>query len=91
MPLLRYTLLRLAVLVLSCGLTWLLGLRGWLWIIAAVAIAGAVSYLALPRQRIAAVTSLENRSTSREHTRRDQDAEAEDAVIDGEGEPGSER
>ncbi|WP_245867017.1 DUF4229 domain-containing protein [Serinibacter salmoneus] len=84
MPLLRYTLLRLAVLVLACGLTWLLGLRGWLWIVAAVLIAGAVSYLVLPRQRVAAVTALENRAATRKRAqRRDEDADAEDAAIDG--------
>lgn len=49
MPILRYTLLRLAMLAGAFALLWLLGFRGWLLAVVAVVVAALVSFLALPR------------------------------------------
>lgn len=49
MPLLRYTLLRLALLAGVGVLLWLLGLRGLLLALVAVVVAALLSFLLLPK------------------------------------------
>lgn len=80
-PLLRYSLLRLALLLAVFAVLWICGIRGWLWLILGVVIAGAISYLAFPRQRDAAAGVLAERA---EHRRgaQDVDADSEDAVLE---------
>lgn len=87
MALLRYSLLRLLVLLASLALLYLVGARGWLWLILSVVVAAGVSYLVLPRQRDAAAGTLQARAQERrEHAKLgDADAEAEDAAIDAAG------
>lgn len=82
--LLRYSLLRLAVLVGSLAVLYLVGARGWLWLLLSVIVAGGVSYLVFPRQRDAAAGTLQERARARrEQTGMgDVDAEVEDAAID---------
>lgn len=54
MPLLTYTLLRLALFGATLGLLYLVGLRGWLLPTVAVVVALALSYLTLTKPRDAA-------------------------------------
>ncbi|GMA32403.1 DUF4229 domain-containing protein [Litorihabitans aurantiacus] len=82
MPVLRYSLLRLAALLASFGLFYLIGMRGWPWLIVSVLVAGAVSYLTLRGQRDAAVGSLAARAAAVDDPVRGQDEDAEDAALD---------
>lgn len=84
MPLLRYTLLRLAVLLASFGLFWLVGMRGWPWLIVSVIVASAVSYLTMRNQRDAAVGSLAQRANAVDTPIHGDDEDAEDRALDGE-------
>lgn len=90
-PVLIYSLLRLGILAGSLALVFLLGLRGWWWLLASAVVAGAVSYLALPRQRRAATQVLAEREATARATRiaGDDDAAAEDAVLDADASPGA--
>lgn len=84
MPVVVYSLLRLAVLAACVGLLALLGLRGWLLAIVAVVVAALASYLVLPRPRRAAAAWLAERGEARRRARaprRDLDAEVEDATL----------
>lgn len=82
MPLLRYSLLRLAVLLGSFGLFWLVGLRSWPWLFASVVTAGAVSYLTMRTQRSAAVDSLASRAERADVPLQGDDEDAEDRALD---------
>ncbi|PWD50565.1 DUF4229 domain-containing protein [Serinibacter arcticus] len=82
MPLLRYSLLRLGVLLASFGLFYLVGMRGWPWLIVSVIVAAAVSYLTMRGQRNAAVDSLASRA-ARVDQPKGEDEEAEDRALDG--------
>lgn len=84
MPLLRYSLLRLAALLVSLGVFWLIGMRGWPWLFVSVIVAGALSYLTMRGQRDAAVDSLASRAARVDEPVRGTDEEAEDRAIDGE-------
>lgn len=81
--LLRYTLLRVALLLGSVGALYLLGMRSWLLWGAGILVAALLSYVLLPRQRDKAALdiarSVERRRTG---THQDADADYEDAVID---------
>ncbi|HLV04835.1 DUF4229 domain-containing protein [uncultured Georgenia sp.] len=85
MPIVRYTLLRLAVLAVVLGLLWLVGVRGWLLPLLAVVVAALVSFLVLPKQAGEAAQVL-----ARKRERKPvedaiaQDAAEEDALLDGE-------
>lgn len=83
MHLLRYTLLRLALLLGSVGALYLLGMRSWLLWGAGILVAALLSYVLLPRQRDKAALDIA-RSVERRRTGAPQDADAEyeDAVID---------
>ena len=82
MPLLRYSLLRLLVLLAAFGVFWLVGLRGWPWLFVSVITAGAVSYLTMRTQRAAAVDSLAARAQVDDEPIQGDDEDAEDAVLD---------
>ncbi|WP_324649500.1 DUF4229 domain-containing protein [Georgenia sp. H159] len=92
MPILRYTLLRLAVLAGAFALLWLLGFRGWLLAVVAVVVAALVSFLALPRHANEAAAVIARRREGRGAPRTvdkdiaDDEAE-EDALLDGEDDP----
>lgn len=87
MPLLIYTLLRLALFGAAVGLLYLAGLRGWLLPIVAVVVALAVSYLTLSKPRDAATRWMAGRAERRAAERAafpktDADAAHEDAQLD---------
>ncbi len=87
MPIVRYTLLRLAVLAAAFGLLWLVGVRGWLLAVLSVLVAALVSFLLLPKQAGEAAAVLARRGErQRERIDRviDEDAAEEDALLDGE-------
>lgn len=82
MPLLRYSLLRIVVLLASFGLFWLIGMRGWPWLIVSVIVAGAVSFLTMRTQRDAAVGSLTSRAEAVDKPVHGDDEDAEDRALD---------
>ncbi|WP_152187486.1 DUF4229 domain-containing protein [Georgenia satyanarayanai] len=87
MPILRYTLLRLALVAGAFALLWLLGLRGWLVAVVAVVVGAMLSYLLLPRQADAAAAVIAERRRRTADSLDEaiaQDAAEEDAIIDGE-------
>lgn len=75
-----YSLLRLAIFVVTVGVLYLVGMGGWLVVLVAAIIAAAVSYLALAKQRDAAAVFLEDRAARR--TRRPSTADADAAAED---------
>jgi len=86
-PLVIYTLLRLALFGAAFGLLYLAGLRGWLLPIVAVVVALAVSYLTLGKPRDAAAQWMATRAERRAAERAaapkvDADAAHEDAQLD---------
>lgn len=85
MPILRYTLLRLAVLAAVLGLLWLVGMRGLLLLAVAVVVSALVSFLLLPRQANEAAAVIARRSGERAgavDAAIAQDAAEEDALLD---------
>lgn len=80
MPLAIYSLLRLAIFIVTVGVLYLVGMGGWLVVLVAAIIAAAVSYLALAKQRDAAAVFLEHRAARR--TRRPSTADADAAAED---------
>jgi hypothetical protein len=86
-PLLTYTLLRLALFGAALGLLYLVGLRGWLLPTVAVVVALALSYLTLTKPRDAAARWIAQRTERRTAARAvfpkaDADAAHEDAEVD---------
>jgi hypothetical protein len=86
-PLLTYTLLRLALFGATLGLLYLVGLRGWLLPTVAVVVALALSYLTLTKPRDAATRWIAARTDRRAAERAvfpkaDADAAHEDAEVD---------
>ncbi len=75
---LRYTALRLLLLVAVAGVLVLLGVRGPLLVVLAVLISAALSYVLLSGPRNAVVRHLEQRAAAR-RAAADPDAAAEDA------------
>ncbi|WP_275006281.1 DUF4229 domain-containing protein [Promicromonospora iranensis] len=87
MPLLIYSLLRLALFGAALGLLYLVGLRGWLLPVVAVVVALALSYLTLSKPRDAATRWIAARADRRAAERAvfpkvDADAAHEDAQVD---------
>ena len=96
-PFLRYTALRLLVLLAVGALLWAVGLRYLLWAVLTVLVAAAVSYVLLSgprdallarlgRSRPAPVDEDAPRRPARA-TRADRDAAAEDAALDAAEQP----
>ncbi len=86
MPLLRYSLLRLLTLVASLAVLYLVGLRGWVWLLVSVIVAAAVSYLLLARPRDAAARALAERANRpAKPLVAGVDESVEDAVVDSAG------
>jgi hypothetical protein len=86
-PLLIYSLLRLALFGAALGLLYLVGLRGWLLPVVAVVVALALSYLTLSKPRDAATRWIAARADRRAAERAvfpkvDADAAHEDAQVD---------
>lgn len=61
MALLKYTLLRLALLAATAGVFYLIGLRDWVLLFAAFLVSGVISIFALNRARDEVSTSLAQR------------------------------
>ncbi len=88
-PFLRYTALRLVVLVAVGALLWAVGLRYLLWAVLTVVLAAGVSYLLLSGPRDALLERLArsrpaptDEDAPRRRARPDEDSAAEDAVLD---------
>lgn len=84
MPVLTYSLLRLALLAAALVALWRAGMGGWLLPLVAVVVAWALSYLFLARQRDAAARWLADRAAARaaRPVEVDEDTAAEDAAAD---------
>lgn len=88
MPLVVYSALRLALFAAALGVLWWVGMGGWLAVVVAALIAGAMSYVVLARPRDAAARWLAERAESRRRTGQrfpagvEADAAAEDAEVD---------
>jgi hypothetical protein len=82
-PFVRYSLLRLLVLVAVGALMFAAGARTWLWLLLTALVSLALSYVLLRGPREAAAAALnqrvEGRTRSRLGQRLDEDAAAEDA------------
>lgn len=61
MALLKYTVMRLGLLVVTGGVLWLVGLRGWLLLLLAFLVSGVISIVVLNRARDEVSTSLATR------------------------------
>jgi hypothetical protein len=66
-----YTAGRVLVFAVLAGLLWLVGLRGFLLVIAALVLSVPVSYFLLARQRDALAADLERKVTNRQSRRKD--------------------
>jgi hypothetical protein len=78
-----YNTYRLGLLGVCLGIGWLAGLRGLLWIVAALAVSGALSWFLLRTQRIAMGVAVEQTvERSRVMTRAAERTAAEDAYAD---------
>ncbi|HEY6749347.1 MAG TPA: DUF4229 domain-containing protein [Mycobacteriales bacterium] len=66
-----YTAGRIVVFAVLAGLLWLVGLRGFLLVFAALLLSIPVSYFLLARQRNALAADVERRVTSRQARRQD--------------------
>ncbi|OLT54217.1 DUF4229 domain-containing protein [Cellulosimicrobium sp. CUA-896] len=88
MPLVVYSVLRLLLFAVAVGALWLVGLRGWLLVLVAAAVALMLSYLTLRGPRDAASRYLAERAERRARTKErfsraiEDDAAAEDAAVD---------
>ncbi|MFC8922185.1 DUF4229 domain-containing protein [Cellulosimicrobium sp. NPDC057127] len=88
MPLVVYSVLRLLLFGVALGALWLVGLRGWLLVLVAAAVALMLSYLTLRGPRDAASRYLAARAEHRARTKErfsravEDDAAAEDAAVD---------
>ncbi|WP_041574091.1 DUF4229 domain-containing protein [Cellulomonas gilvus] len=84
MPVVTYTLLRLALFAAVTAGLWAVGMRSWLAPLAGLFLAWALSYVLLGRQRAAAARFVQERSSARapRTTRADEDASYEDAIDD---------
>lgn len=95
MPLVVYTLLRVALLLGAAVGLYLLGMRGLLLAGVAIVLAALLSYLVLPRQRTAAAVYLAERAQRRGRptfaAAMEDDARVEDAAVDGSASPPGDR
>ena len=76
-PVVIYTLLRLALFLLATAVLWWIGMRSWLAPLAGLFVAWALSYVLLGRFGARAAAYVEERSARRESarpTRADEDA-----------------
>ena len=81
MPIITYTLARLGMFALALAALFLAGLRGWLLVLVALAIAALISYIALPQLRNSAAGTVE-RIATRSHREKRTEADREDEFID---------
>jgi hypothetical protein len=84
-PVVIYTVLRLALFLLATAVLWWVGMRSWLAPLAGLFIAWALSYVLLGRFGTRAAAYVEERSARRaatRPTRADEDASYEDAIDD---------
>jgi len=79
MDLLRYSFLRLLLLLVTAGVLWLLGMRGFVLLLVAILVSGFLSIVALRRSRDAASGALDRR-LHRINERIESSAAAEDAA-----------
>ncbi|MFC8191414.1 DUF4229 domain-containing protein [Cellulomonas sp. NPDC057328] len=94
MPVLVYSVLRLALFAVTTGVLWWAGMRSWLAPLLAAFLAWGLSYVLLPGPRDAAALHLaqraEQRRAGRVTGRAADDAAAEDAVVEaGDADPGA--
>ncbi|WP_086149004.1 DUF4229 domain-containing protein [Cellulosimicrobium sp. KWT-B] len=88
MPVVVYSVLRLLLFAVALGALWFAGLRGWLLVLVAAAVALMLSYLTLSKPREAASRYLAARAEHRARTGErfsreiEDDAAAEDAAVD---------
>lgn len=85
MPVVTYSLLRLAVFVVALVGLWLAGMGSWLLVVVAAVVAAALSYVLFGKQRAAAAQWLADRrapGAPRFSRAVEEDAAAEDAVAD---------
>ncbi len=85
-PFVRYSILRLTLLVAVGAVLWLVGARGWLWLLLTALVSLALSYVLLRLPREQAAAALDERVSGRKRSgldqRLDQDAADEDAEDD---------
>lgn len=87
MPVLRYSLERLGLLVVCAGLLWWAGMQVWLAVVVAAFLAAGIAYVALAHERDAAAAALAARARRRSQRgplpdRAREDAAVEDAAVD---------
>ncbi len=80
-PFLRYTALRLIVLLVVGAGLWFAGLRGLLWALVTVVVAAGISYVLLSGARDALLDRLSKGRPVRDVDEDDEDAAAEDAAL----------
>ncbi|WP_123370716.1 DUF4229 domain-containing protein [Cellulomonas sp. PhB150] len=83
MPVVTYTLLRLALFAVATAGIWWAGMHSWLAPVAGLVIGWLLSYVLLGRQRERAAAYVQARSEKRADrapTHTEQDAELEDAI-----------
>jgi len=87
-PVVVYSVLRLLLFAVALAALWFAGLRGWLLVLVAAAVALMLSYLTLRKPREAASRYLAERAEHRARTGErfsreiEDDAAAEDAAVD---------
>ena len=85
-PFVRYSILRLTLLVAVGAVLWLVGARGWLWLLLTALVSLALSYVLLRLPREQAAAALDDRVSGRKRSgldeRLDRDAADEDAEDD---------
>ena len=85
-PFVRYSILRLTLLVAVGAVLWLVGARGWLWLLLTALVSLGLSYVLLRLPREQAAAALDDRVSGRKRSgldeRLDRDAAAEDAEDD---------
>lgn len=85
-PFVRYSILRLTLLVAVGAVLWLVGARGVLWLVLTALVSFALSYVLLRLPREQAAAALDDRVSGRRRSgldeRIDRDAAAEDAEDD---------
>jgi hypothetical protein len=82
-PVLTYTLLRLALFAAATGVLWWVGMRSWLAPLAGLVIAWLLGYVLLAKQRDRAAVYVQARAESgrpRTKSAADRDAELEDEI-----------
>ncbi len=87
MPVLRYSLERLGLLVVCAGLLWRAGMQVWLAVVVAAFLAAGIAYVALAHERDAAAAALAAHARRRSQRgllpdRAREDAAVEDAAVD---------